>query len=318
MHDTLGRRYRDITQSTGKHIIRDLADLDWFEMIHRIGPQTTSALYERTRDVRRSRQDALRRMRDLRHEDDSDWGGPTLAYPLQQTRTWRPDKNLTVYDITKKAERALRDAGRFHEHAPTTNHNEWKHDFMGSSVAASIYLATLRSDCQFIFHDEIVERLGAKTFGVRYRFVRRDGSAAEREAIIRPDGFFGIRYPNGDERIFIREEDCATERNDTDAPDVKNHKHKMLQYSDFLGRGETRKRYFGDRRVVVLNTFSNPTKMRNVIGLLLDLSKGKGSNFILFRSWEAFGLTFQPPHPDLSLFGEWERAGNPPLDIAHV
>ena len=84
-------------------------------------------------------------MRDLRHEEDSDYGGPTLLYPLQQERARRPDRNLNVYGVTKHAIEALKVSGRYREHAPTTNHNEWKHDFMGACVATSLYFGATRA-----------------------------------------------------------------------------------------------------------------------------------------------------------------------------
>jgi hypothetical protein len=162
-HDSLGRRLRDIALSTGKHITCEDADLIWFEAIHRLGHQTSAALYELTKHIRRDKQRALHRMRDLRHEEDSDYGGPTLLYPLQQERARRPDRNLNVYGVTKHAIEALKVSGRYREHAPTTNHNEWKHDFMGACVATSLYFGVREHPdrYEFIFEDQIVSRLGA-------------------------------------------------------------------------------------------------------------------------------------------------------------
>lgn len=312
-HDSLGRRLRDVAISTGKHITREDADLIWFEAIHRLGHQTSAALYELTKHLRRDKQRALHRMRDLRHEADSDYGGPTLFYPVQQERTRRPDRNLNVYGITKHALDALKASGRYREHTPNTNHNEWKHDFMGACVATSLYLGASEHPerYEFIFEDEIVSRLGGvRESRVTYSYAAKDGSTATREAVLRPDGFNGVRYlPTGEERIFIREEDCGTERNDSDDRNVKSHKHNILQYVAFLQSSE-RHRLFGQARVVVLSTFSSPTKMRNVMNLVLELSGGRGSNFMLYRSWAEFGDRFRPPAARLDLFtGPWERAG---------
>jgi hypothetical protein len=259
-------------------------------------------------------------MRDLRHEKDSDYGGPTLFYPIQQERTRRPDRNLNVYGITKHGLDALKASCRYREHTPSTNHNEWKHDFMGACVATSLYLGARKhpEGYEFIFEDEVVARLGGmREFRVTYPYTARDGSIATREAILRPDGFNGIRYlPTGEERIFLREEDCGTERNDSDDRSVKSHKHNILQYAAFFQSGE-RRRFFGEIRVVVLSAFSSLTKMRNVMNLVLELSGGRGSNFMLYRSWPEFGDRFRPPAPRLDLFtGPWERAGpHPPFYI---
>jgi hypothetical protein len=305
---------RDVALSTGKHITREEADLIWFEAIHRLGHQTSSALYELTKRLRRDKQRALHRMRDLRHEKDSDYGGPTLFYPLQQERARRPDRNLNVYGITKHAIEALKVSGRYREHTPTTNHNEWKHDFMGACVATSLYFGAREHPdrYEFIFEDEIVSSLGGvRKFRVIYPFTARDGTTVTRDAILRPDGFNGIRYlPTSEERIFIREEDCGTERNDSDDRTLKSHKHNLLQYAAFVGDGDNRRRLFSNARVAMLTTFSNPTKMRNVMKLLLELTEGRGSNFMLFQSWPTFGDRFRPSPPRLDLFTEpWARAG---------
>ena len=185
---------------------------------------------------------------------------------------------------------------------------------MGACVATSLYLGAREHPerYQFLFEDEIVSRLGGvREFRVTYSYTTRNGTTATREAVLRPDGFNGIRYlPTGEERIFIREEDCRTVRNESEDLDVKSHKHNILQYAAFLSSGDTRRRYFGDARVVVLNTFSNLMKMRNVMNLLLELSEGRGSNFMLYRCWPAFDDRFRPPPPCLELFTDpWERAG---------
>jgi hypothetical protein len=252
-HDSLGRRLRDVALSTGKHITREDADLVWFEAIHRLGHQTSAALYELTKHLRRDKQRALHRMRDLRHERDSDYGGPTLFYPLQQERTRRPDRNLNVYGITKYAIDALKTSGRYRDHTPTTNHNEWKHDFIGACVATSLFFGAREHPerYEFIFEDEIVFRLGGiREFRVAYPYTTKGGATATRDALLRPDGFNGIRYlPRGEERIFVREEDCSTERNDSDDLSAKSHKHNILQYAAFLSDGDTRRRLFGSARV---------------------------------------------------------------------
>jgi hypothetical protein len=276
------------------------------------------ALYELTKHVRRDKQRALHRMRDLRHEEDSDYGGPTLFYPLQQERARGPDRNLNVYGITRHAVEALQASGRYREHAPGTKHLEWKHDLMGACVATSLYLGTRAHPerYEFIFEDEIVSRLGGiREFPVTYSYAATGGSTATREAILRPDGFNGVRYlPTGEERIFIREEDCRTIRNESDDLDVKSHKRNILQYAAFVGDGDNRRRWFGDARVVVLNTFSSAIKMRNVMHLVLELSGRRGSNYMLYRSWPEFGDRFRPPAPCLELFTDpWERAGHTPF-----
>jgi hypothetical protein len=56
--------------------------------------------------------------------------------------------------------------------------------------------------------------------------------------------------------------------------------------------------------------------MNTTMGIVSHLTEGRGSNFMLYRSWETFGDRFCPPAPDHSLFGEWNRVNNPPLDIS--
>ena len=167
-----------------------------------------------------------------------------------------------------------------------------------------LHVARIRIDFEFLFEDEIATRLaGNKTFSVRYAYAAKNGTSQTREAVIRPDGIIGIRYlPTGEERILIREEDCKTERNESDDPKVKSHKNSILQYSALIGNRENRQKYFGTARAVVLSTFSSEAKKRNVMELVLKLSGGKGANFLLYRAWPAFGDRFRPPVPDRRLF----------------
>jgi hypothetical protein len=313
-HDSLGRRFRDATHSTGKRVTLQEADLKWFKMIHRLGHQPGVNLFEETKDVRKNYTRALHRMRDLRHESNSVYGGRTLSYPLAQDATRRPDRNYTVYGLTAKAIELLKERGLYRENAPRTNHSQWKHDFFGASIATSIYFASMQAGCQFLYHDEIVDQLHTTTFEVSYFY-----SQTRYSALIRPDGFCGVRYPNGEERIFIREEDCGTERIASDNRGVKSHKHTALAYIALLADRDTKARFLPFNRVVVLNSFSHTTKMKSAMKVVEDVTGGKGTNFMLYKSWETFGDRFRPPAFEPRIFTEpWLRAAQAPFDISRV
>jgi hypothetical protein len=284
-------------------------DLKWFEFIHRLGHQTSEALYQLTIDERKDSQRARDRMASLRHESNSAYGGRTLHYPLKQDYTRRPDRNYSVYGLTPVAIKVLKEEGLYREGAPTTNNSQWKHDFFGASVATSFYFAAKELGYRFIFQDEIDV---PREYDVTY--LHKDKS---RTIKLRPDGFMGIEYPNGEVRLFIREEDCNTETLVSDRPDVKSHKHTMLAYLSLIGQGENRRKHFpGFPRVAVLTTFNSAIRMQSAIELLEELTGGKGSNFMLFKAWEAFGPRFRPPAPEPRLLIDpWLRAGQSPLDL---
>jgi hypothetical protein len=322
-HDLCNRRLRYVTHSTGKHVTRRPSDLRILEALHRLGPQTTDALYQLLYPLYTNKRSLLYRLADLRNQKNSDYGGPLLFYPDQQRRgTTMPDNNHMVYDVLPRGEKLLKNALLFREHHPTTNGHEWKHDFMGATIIASVAIPIKADPARytFLYPDQVLDELdGRRSFPVpEYTYTTQAGNQAIRhDAVIRPDGLFAIKYADGTKRIFLLEADCRTEPYRSDNLQRKSHKHTILSYYTLLTNRDIRQGYFGDARVAVLNVFTHPRAMQSAMDVHEELLGNRGT-FMLYQVWEAFGDYFRPPPPRPDLFlRSWNRVGNPPFFLSH-
>lgn len=317
-------RPRHRTPQGRKPVTRQITDLSMLEVLHRLGPQTAQALFQLVSPLFTSYRAFLKRMEQLRQLEQTDYGGPLLFYPPQQCRgAITPERNHMVLDVTPRGERLLKNAAFWREHHPTTNGQEWKHDFMGGTITASIYLAIKQHPerYRFRFEDEVVAKIGCRAFPVpAYQYTTTNGEEKWRQqALIRPDGFFAIEYlPEKVTRIFLREENCGTEPYRSDNTERKSYKHSILAYHAFLSDGNLRRKYFGDARVAVLNTFTTQTAMRSAMEVHSELLGSEGS-YMLYNVWDAFGDFFRPPPPRPDLFHQpWQRVGQPPRLISRA
>jgi hypothetical protein len=319
METTLNFRPRHVTPRGMNHVTRQPSDLDILEVFHRLGPQTVEALFQLLYPLYKNKRSLLHRVELLRQEEHTNYGGPLLFYPSQQMRALRPDRNHMVLDVTTRGERLLKSAGRFREHHPTTSGQEWKHDFMRSTIISSILIAAKANHCEFIYPDEVVAELnGTTTFAVPdYPYTTEKNEVKiRREAKLRPDGFFALRYEDGTKRIFLVEADCRSEPYRSDNIQRKSHKHTILSYHALLSKGESRRLYFGDARIGVLNVFSHPRAMQSAMEVHEELLGNLGK-FMLYGGWDAFGDFFRPPPPRPDLFlKSWQTVGQPPFFIS--
>ena len=315
-------RPRHITPIDRERVVRQMSDLAILEVPHRLGPQTVTAIFQILHPLYKSYRAFQKRVELLRQLENTDYGGPLLFYPSQQVRgAITPERNHMVIDVTPRGDRLLKNAGLFRDHRPGTNGQEWKHDFFGGTITASIYLAIKANpECyRFGYEDEVVAKIGCRTFPVppyRYR-TQNGGEKWRQEAVIRPDGFFSIEYlPEKLTRIFLREENCGTEPYRSDNTARKSYKHSILAYHAFLSNADLRRKYFGNARIGVLNTFATQTAMRSA----MEVHKGELGNkgtYMLYNVWEDFGDFFRPPPPRPDLFHEpWQRVGQPPFHIS--
>jgi hypothetical protein len=204
---------------------------------------------------------------------------------------------------------------------PTTNSHEWKHDFMAGTIIASIAIAAKTSQCRFLYPDEVLADIdGRRSFPVpAYSYTAQTGHRKTRDdAVLRPDGFFALRFENGIKRICLLEADCRTEPYRSDNLQRKSHKHTILAYHSLVSKAENRRPYFGDARLAVLNVFTHPRAMESAMKVHEELLGNMGL-FMLYQTWEAFGDFFRPPPPRPDLFlGAWNRVGQPPVCISNA
>ena len=317
-------RPRHVTPPGREHVTRQITDLSILDVPHRFGPQTVTAVFQIVSPLYKSYRAFLKRVELLRQLENTDYGGPLLFYPPQQCRgALNPERNHMVIDVTPRGERLLKNAGLFREHRPVTSGQEWKHDFMGGTITASIYLPIKAKPerYRFGYEDEVIATLGCRAFQVpSYRYKAQNGEEKWREgAVIRPDGFFSIEYlPDRVTRIFLKEENCGTEPYRSDNTERKSYKQSILAYHALLSDSELRRRYFGDVKIGVLNTFTTPAAMRSAMEVHKEELGTKGT-YMLYNVWDVFGDFFKPPPPRPDLFHEpWQRVGQPPFYISRA
>jgi Replication-relaxation len=226
-HDALNRRLRaGEARPRGERVYRQPNDLFILEALHRLGPQTTEALYRLLYPLYKDKHSLLIRLRKLRHEQEaSDYGGPLIFYPSQQRRgATLPDNNLAVYDILARGEKLLKNAGLWRDNHPTTKNQEWKHDFMRSTIIASIAIAAKANGAEFLYPDQVLDGLKLPFDLPPCEYKADNGMKIRTGAKLRPDGFFALKYANGVKRIFLIEADCGTEPNESDNIERKSHK----------------------------------------------------------------------------------------------
>jgi hypothetical protein len=220
--------------------------------------------------------------------------------------------NHTVHDITKSAETALRELGKFHPYAPAHAYGrQWTHDFMLACFTSSIELATLSDPrYQYLFHDEICERIGGP---LQFQITYRDVNEHSQRKMLKPDRAFGIRYPDGRVRRFLVEADRGTEPN-TPQEGRKSAMDNLLQYTDFIGEGHYREAMRVTGGIVLIYLMTSPGKMQNLKEYLKELTGG--CNYVAFRAVDGFGFTLKPPLPQPELFtAPFERAGRESFQI---
>ncbi len=127
----------------------------------------------------------------------------------------------------------------------------------------------------------------------------------------------GFAYANGKERkIFFpgHEFDCDSEglrAADKDRSSIEHHLRTILE---LLNGGY--KAHFGITSMYPLIVATSPERLKKMMALLLEMTKGKGSEKILFDFVDDYTNDGPfPPATDFMLTRPKQRAGYPPFDI---
>lgn len=314
--DTLNRRSRFERHSTDKPVKPTELSLLWFEKLQLHGPLPTPYLIEYAK-LLVGYTDAYhlsKVLRDLHHEENTPHGGAYLDRPYQQKLTDNPLANNLVHDINHRSRLALAEEGKYRD---LVRDGSFKHQLLSACITASIELGCLRqpSVYHYVSRFEIEDRANVKldipvTFtdpNTTQRITRR----------LKPDDIFLIEYKDTKAfRLFVVEADRATEPNETPMFDRKSFLRNALQYAEFIGKGLYKQHFDTVSPMLLLTVTINPTKMQHMMDVVLNVSKGKGSNFMLFQFLPMFGLSFKPPAILPELFNSpWHRAGHHPFYI---
>jgi hypothetical protein len=317
-HDAIGRRNREQPCTSGKRITATDRDVLWFDKIHRHGPLSTPYLLAYSKLVRRSDTRAKDRLTDLFNEDETPHGGTYLSRPWQQFETIDARYHDLVYDLTSAAVELLREQELYSAYTPQPS-GSWKHRYMVSSITASIELATLAtSNVRYIFQDEILARSGCKlSFPVT---ITVNGRATTKQLI--PDGLFGLEYTEGEKkyyRFFLIEADRSTEPGMANTLDRKSYLRTILQYREFVGRGQYKEALGLSAGLLALHITTSDLRARNLNELTEKLSASGANNYMLYRAAPEFGRYFTTPRIMPELFTDgWQRAGREPFFINSI
>lgn len=316
VRDGIGRRKRLTPQSSGKRVTLQPRDWAWLKLIHTHGALASSFLLEATRHNHASEKRAKERLTDLFNEDHTPHGGPYLTRPPQQFLTLDSRYNQLVYDLAPAGERALNAAGQWREKNKSGG-GPWLHQFMVSSITASIQLAVdARDDLQFISQADILERAKADLSWpvtivdpVAKRLMTKD---------LIPDALFGLEYKiaNGSRyRFFAIEADRATEPLTSRNFNRKSALRNLLQYRAYIAEGAYKEHLNLSAPLLVLNVSSDLARTKRMIKLVSEHSPG-GNPYMLFQTWGAFAPPFRPPMPNCALLDRpWQRSGLGPFCI---
>jgi hypothetical protein len=313
-HDSMGRRYRASPVSTGKRIRPSDRDILLFDKLHRHGPLSTPYLVAYSQLLRKSVTRAKDRLTDLFNEDDTPHNGTYLDRPWQQFETLDARQNDLVYSLTPQSERVLKEEDMWSDYAPHPG-GSWKHAYMTSCITASIELATLETEnIRFIFQDEILAKNNTVfKFPVTVKGVTKN---------LIPDALFGLEYTYGDKkyyRFFLVEADRATEPGKAQNFDRKSYTRTILQYREFVGKGQYKEALGLSAGLLVVNVTTSERRHRNLLELTKELSESSGNNYLLFQFSPEFGRYFHPPHILHELFTNgWERAGRAPFFLNSI
>ncbi len=316
--DSLERRKRTRPISSGKKVTAQVRDMLWFEKIHQHGPLPVSYLHSFSKHLRRSEKRAQDRLTDLFNEERTAHDGRYLDRPPQQFRTLDSRYNELVYALTPASIKALQENERYHE-ASNQQSGPWLHRFMVSCITASIELATLaRSDINYITQHQILERAGT---ALRYPTRIKDpktGKSYTKELI--PDALFGLEYKIKGKsyyRFFVLEADRGTEPTTSSNFHRKSQLRSLLQYREYVGKGLYKDHLGLTSSMLVLNVFTEPSKLDRVLRLTEDLSGPAGNSYMLYCTCENFGPVFKPAKPMPELLEDlWQRAGQDAFRIA--
>lgn len=187
----------------------------------------------------------------------------------------------------------------------------FSHTMMICDALAGIEAAVNQSDCTFIPQGEIVTRAKVESLSLPYSIKWRfDGRLETRTSKITPDGVFGIKYPNGQSRLYLLEAEHFSPASRTTLKSSSTLR-KVLAYISIRDRREL---VFGKSAFHVLFVYPTLERTYSARDIIKD-TVGQQDMF-LFQHQPVIEMELKNIRPKLELFnGEWLRAGTSPASI---
>lgn len=307
-YDRLGRRKRIVPVSTGKRVHVTPKDMEMLKAIHHHGPLSSTYLHQfRSPDT--SKQATVQRLTVLFNEANTRHGGPYLMRPFQQNQAIDARYNDCVYDLTPAGIEALKEAGEWHDLAPS-NRNPWQHAFMIACLTASIELACQKQGYTFMHGHELLERCGA-SLRQSITFKSEEGERVTKDLI--PDALFAIDY-GGSFRVFLLEADRRTEPIEPGTMNRKSALRNIRQYEQFVGQKHYKEAWNLTAPLTVLNVTSSESRVPASLKLIEN--KIGQCAYLVYQSAPEFGLFFFPPPVLYRLMDDdWSRVFKEPFTL---
>jgi hypothetical protein len=320
--DTLGRRSRMSRSATQRRVQLTERDLAILELLNRYRYLRSTHLHALCGG--NSKQRFLERLGSLYHE------GGYVDRPEQQWQAINARYMPVAYELGDAGERALQERGLLDEAAsPLLRRGRlgaarrYHHELMICDIISSVEIG-VRADptLRFISWPEILAKTPEATqrsekpfevpVSVSYT-CPRTGQTHHCDRPLVPDAIFGIEYTkNGQKsyRFFVLEADRNSEPVFRGNLDQTSYLRKILQYREIAARSLYESRW-GLPNFLVLNVTTNPQHMTNILSSVKEVSGGKGSTFLLFKTMPSLSSLGKapPPTPDM-LTAAWQRAGH--------
>jgi hypothetical protein len=313
---------------TGKRIRLTERDLEVFRLLTRYRFLRSTHLHALAGG--RSDKRFVERLGDLYHE------GGYIDRPKQQWQAINARYMPAVYELGKAGRSVLVEysAAQQSGAAPAGRHGRrpsrhYHHELMICDILSSIEIGA-RADpsLRFISWSEILAspkmpettRNAARPMAARVPIAHAGfGTGSHRiDRPLVPDALFGLEYTargTKQYRFFALEADRNTEPIVRGNLRQSSYLRKILQYREIVARS-VYKTLWGLPNLLVLNVTINDRHRRNIMRLVDELTKGKGSTFLLFGTMPSLASLAQSPRPIPNILTRaWHRTGHPDFFI---
>lgn len=305
--DTLGRR------KFASHTTKPISSFkprprhgEWMQFLNLHGPLSSEYLFQLTYGQATNRDNFNKQILEL-------FDGQMVYKPIQQRATDPDTRNghFHVYDLTEKGKAYLKTEGLSVD-TLRPNGNDWVHQFMTSSITATIDIMCRRTGYRYIPPHEYLNRAGtARIENAPFVF---DGIRRERS--LSPDAVFAIDY-GGSFIAYALEADRDTECGETADWRRKSFKRSVLQYREVIGRKLYRNAYKREAMMMLLYVTVNQGNAESALRII-DEQIGP-CPYIAVGVEHAFETPFYPPKLMAQLFeGSLARAGKQPWVMASI
>lgn len=312
----LKRRSRMSRRASDKRIELTPRDLEIFRLLARY--RYLRSTYIHALVGGKSQKRLIEQLGHLYHE------GGYLDRPAQQWQAINARYMPVVYELGEAGSRALEAAGSSEAgsslelKAHHREHRQFNHELMICEILGSIELGT-RADAalRFIPSHEVLAKAPETTrrlanpFAVPISVSHKIGDKIHSwDKPLVPDALFGIEYATEGQkryRFFALEADRNSEPIMRATLQQSSFARKIVQYREVIAQ-TIHKTYWGLPNLFVLTVTTNERHTKNMMQRVAELTEGKGSPFLLFKTMPSLASLEHAPLPTPHMLREpWQR-----------